>query len=114
MAAQEAVCAALGVKVQHWMENSLENEEHGGATADLSDGFVRTTMPDDCLRPICFMMSVLGQPKSVIWTLRAFRCVSEKVTEGLTVSTQAVHTSLHTLSVPTTNRFPEMFLRDRL
>jgi len=70
----DAACHTLQVKVENWCENSLETEAPIGALETL-----RSTMPDDCLKPIMFTMELLAEPASVLWTLKTFRCIAETI-----------------------------------
>jgi hypothetical protein len=76
-AAAEA-CDGLRAKLEVWLENALESEADVG-----TDEALRTSMPDDCLKALAFAMEVLDQPKSVLWALQSFRCISETLSDGM-------------------------------
>ena len=76
--AAEAVSDALAAKVTLWVENCLESED------DRFEGeALRTTMPDDLLRAVAFLMEVMSQPQSVLWTLHCFRCVTDALAASI-------------------------------
>lgn len=135
--AQKA-CLTIAEKIEEWMENCLVhssqfsdklclsvfysclNLNFVSANAQESEDDIlegealRTTLPDDLLAALAYLMKVTAGSQSVMWMLRVFRCISDTVSNcipSLFADHALPHVDLHLMRTRT--RGPKLIGKPR-